>query len=150
MRVLPADAPQTLRAPDGSRFLYLLVDPTAWFIRGTDGATRWVGIAKYPVVRLRRHCNPDAGDWRRQPEKSAWIEALCVEGWQPAMVLLAVFPWPYILEVEDALIVRLRTKGVPLLNRFIRGAPYASRDADAHVHRTSLACEACEGEMNDA
>lgn len=132
MRILQGDAPPQLRAPAGGRFLYVLGDPR-------DGSTRWVGIATFPVLRLRRHCLPEARDWRLFPEKSGWVEALCAEGWQPVMVLLCVLPWPYILEVETKLIELMRSRGVSLFNRRVLRTAHAPQPM----------CEA-QGAMNDA
>jgi len=80
-------------------------------------------VATFPALRLRRHCLPDAQDWRLYPEKSAWVEALCAEGYYPVMVLLAVASKAYVLTLEDALIDRLRAQGANLFNRTRRPKP---------------------------
>jgi len=110
VRILRRDASPQLRAPEGGRYLYVLADPR-------DGNVRWVGGATLPVTRVRKHCTPDARDWTGPPEKSAWIDALCPEGFQPVMILLAVASKRYVLTLEDALIDKLRAKGARLFNR---------------------------------
>jgi len=119
VRILPADAPPNARAPHGGMFLYLLVDPRA----SHYGEVRWVGVATFPALRLRRHSNPEARDWRLYPEKSAWVEALCAEGYYPVMLLLAVASKEYVLTLEDALIDLLRAQGANLFNRTRRPKP---------------------------
>jgi hypothetical protein len=119
--LLPSADVRSVRAPEGGKFLYLLVDPRT-------GETRWVGIATFPVLRLRRHCLPEARDCN--PEKAAWVEELLLEGYQPVMVLLAVLPATSILAAEAALMEKLREHGEPLLNRTPRMAA-ATGYADA-------------------